>query len=96
MLVKTGNLRPVVEVDEGKCVACHQCISVCPVKFCNEASGDTIHVNADLCIGCGRCIAACSHGARVAVDDFEEFMEALTGRERIAAIVAPAVAIATE
>ena len=92
MLKLEGDLRQVVLVDEEKCTSCHQCISVCPVKFCNEATGDAVHVNADLCVGCGQCVDACTHEARLQVDDMEEFLAAVGRREKIAAIVAPAAA----
>jgi ferredoxin len=29
------------------CVNCHACISVCPVKFCDEAAGNTIRLNSE-------------------------------------------------
>lgn len=82
----------MVKVDKDKCVACHQCIQVCPVKLCNDASQDHIAIRSELCIGCGTCIDACTHGARKGIDDFEEFMAAASGRQQIIAIVAPAVA----
>lgn len=89
---KTSELRPVIRVNKEKCVACHQCVQACPVKFCNDASGDHIAIRHDLCIGCGTCIDACTHGAREGIDDFGEFMKAVSAGERIVAIVAPAVA----
>ncbi|WP_304226212.1 [Fe-Fe] hydrogenase large subunit C-terminal domain-containing protein [Gracilinema caldarium] len=87
-----NSLAPVIEVIEEKCVNCHTCISVCPVKFCIDGSGDKVTVNHDLCIGCGSCISACTHGARRGIDDFDRFMEAVTKKEKLFAIVAPAVA----
>jgi methyl-accepting chemotaxis protein/iron only hydrogenase large subunit-like protein len=85
-------LRALVHVDAEKCVNCHQCIAVCPSKFCNNCAGEYVDVNADLCIGCGACIEACSHEARSGIDDFSAFMQALEKRQSIVAIVAPAVA----
>jgi iron only hydrogenase large subunit-like protein len=85
-------IRPVIEVDEEKCVNCHKCISVCPVKYCIDGSGDKVKVVHELCIGCGSCIAACSHGAREGIDDFDAFMSALGRGERMIAFVAPAAA----
>lgn len=66
-------LTPVISVDEDKCVNCHACVTACPVKYCNDSSGDAVHVNADMCIGCGMCLAACQHGARVGLDDTAQF-----------------------
>lgn len=85
------NLVPVIEVNEDNCVNCHMCISVCPVKFCIDGSGDVVRINHDLCIGCGSCISACTHNARMIKDDFSLFMENLVKGENMVFIVAPAV-----
>ena len=85
-------LTPVVKIDESKCVSCHACISACPVKFCNDGSGDVVHLNHDACIGCGACILACTHEARLAADDTERFVTDLRQGVKMVAVVAPAVA----
>ena len=85
-------LAKVVTVDEEKCVNCHRCISVCPVKYCNDGSGDVVKINDDLCIGCGECLHACTHDARLPVDDFTAALKALQAGERVVAVVAPAAA----
>ncbi len=85
----SGKVREVITVDPEKCTACHRCISVCPAKMCNDASGDYIKVNAELCIGCGRCISACHFGARKGLDDFAKWMEDLKNGVKMIAIVAP-------
>ena len=85
-------LAKVVDVIAEKCVNCHRCISVCPVKYCNDGSGDHVEVISDLCIGCGECIKACTHNARIVVDDLEAALQALQRREPMVAIVAPAAA----
>ena len=86
------SLPKIIEVDPDLCVNCHACIAVCPVKYCNDGSGDYVEVNKDLCIGCGRCISACTHNARYGIDDFDAFMDAARRGEHIVAIVAPGVA----
>src|ERR1035437_3854238 len=85
-------LSKIIEVDKEQCVNCHRCIAVCPVKFCNDGSGEYVKLNENLCIGCGECLDACSHNARLIIDDFEFAIKALQNRERIVAIVAPAIA----
>ena len=85
------NIVKVIDVDSEKCVNCHACITACPVKFCNDGSGDHVTVNENLCIGCGNCIHACTHNARFGLDDFASFMEAIKKHSFIA-IAAPAVA----
>ena len=87
------HLKAVIEVDKEKCCNCHRCIAVCPVKLCNDGSGDYVTLNQDLCIGCGSCIEACTHGARSGIDDSQEFFAALKNGSNIIAIVAPAVAV---
>lgn len=88
------HIRSVIEVDAERCVNCHACISVCPVKYCMDGSGDVIEINHELCIGCGRCVAACTHGARRIKDDLDSFLAACARSEPIVAIAAPSIASA--
>ncbi len=85
-------LAKIIEVDSAKCVNCHACISACPVKYCNDGSGDYVTVNQDMCIGCGKCIEACTHEARNYIDDFKIFLSDVISGQKIIAIVSPAVA----
>lgn len=86
----------IIGINEENCTNCHQCIAVCPVKICNNGSGEVIKFNNDLCIGCGRCIETCirSHGgiieksARFVIDDAPQFMADLPHKE-IVALIAP-------
>ncbi len=81
----------VVSVEKEKCNKCFKCISVCPVKRCNSAIGDSVSINNKACLGCGACVSVCDSGARVIEDDFSQFFKSLKG-ESFVAIVAPAVA----
>jgi iron only hydrogenase large subunit-like protein len=85
-------LTKVIDVIDEKCVNCHACVAVCPMKYCNNATGDIVSINDNSCIGCGACIRACTHNARIGIDDFNIFMDSLKKREKVVAIVAPAVA----
>lgn len=90
------NLSKIIGIKEENCTNCHQCIAVCPIKMCNNGSGDVVKLNNDLCIGCGRCVVTClkSHGgvieksARFVIDDTLPFLEDLPRREMVA-LVAP-------
>ena len=88
-----GKYRSVISVDKEKCVNCQRCIAVCPVKMCNNGSGDYVAFDEKLCIGCGSCIEACTHGARKGIDDSELFFDSLKKGEKIVAIVAPAAIV---
>lgn len=86
------SLSPVLHVDKTKCINCHKCISVCPAKYCNDASGDYVRVNNDMCLACGTCISACTHNARYYLDDIQLFLEDLKKGKKMVSIVAPAIA----
>lgn len=92
MIMNIKELVKVINVDKDKCVNCHVCINVCPVKYCNDGSGETVKVNHNLCIACGSCLSACTHDARQYIDDFQPFFESLKNGEKIVAIAAPSVA----
>jgi iron only hydrogenase large subunit-like protein len=86
-------LTKVIDIDKSKCMNCLACITACPVKFCNDASsGEYVEIKQNLCIACGSCLKACPHKARFGIDDFESFLKALENKEKIVAVVAPAVA----
>jgi iron only hydrogenase large subunit-like protein len=85
-------LSKVLRIDEDKCVNCHKCISICPVKYCNDGSGHVVKVNNNMCIACGACIKACTHDARYYKDDLDLFLNDLKQRIPIVAVVAPAIA----
>jgi NAD-dependent dihydropyrimidine dehydrogenase PreA subunit len=82
----------LIGINRDNCVNCHMCISACPVKICNDGSGDHVRINNDLCIGCGKCIEVCTHNARYFIDDFDNLIADLKKGEKIIAITAPSVA----
>jgi len=85
-------LTKVIDVIQEKCVNCHACIAVCPIKFCNDGAQDFVNIDENSCIGCGECIKVCTHEARIGLDDFDEFMDAVRTQKEIVAIASPAVA----
>jgi len=84
-------LAKFINVDKEKCLNCHQCIAACTTKYANNGSGDYVEINDNLCIGCGECLKACTHEARTFVDDFDLFIQSINKKNKIIAIVAPAV-----
>ncbi|MCX5780005.1 MAG: sigma 54-interacting transcriptional regulator, partial [Firmicutes bacterium] len=91
-----ADILEIIRIKEENCTNCHQCIAVCPIKICNNGSGDVVKFNNNLCIGCGRCVDAClkSHGgiaeksARFIIDDTPQFWTDLPQQE-IVALIAP-------
>lgn len=89
---KREKLLPLIDIDTEKCINCHACIHVCPVKFCNSGAGRVIEIDHDLCIGCGACIRRCTHKARGYVDDMEAFVHhGMAAGRKTVAVVAPSV-----
>ncbi len=84
--------KELIKIDERKCVNCHACITACPVKFCNNGSGNAVQINTNMCIACGNCIPACTHNARTYTDDFSVFINDIIAGENIIVIVAPSTA----
>lgn len=89
---KREKLLPLIDIDPEKCINCHACIHVCPVKFCNSGAGRVIEIDHDLCIGCGACIRRCTHHARGYVDDMEAFVHhGMAAGRKTVAVMAPSV-----
>lgn len=54
----------VADVDPARCVACGECLAVCPWEARVVAQGRAV-VDLDRCFGCGLCVAACDNDAIV-------------------------------
>lgn len=80
-----------IDIDKSKCCNCHVCISVCPVKYCNDGSSGHINYNPDMCIGCGNCVNACTHEARYIADDLQRFIMDLRKGKKIVVFTAPSI-----
>jgi iron only hydrogenase large subunit-like protein len=83
-------MKEVISVKEDACNKCFKCVSICPVKTCINATGDSVTIDHDKCIGCGACLTVCQTGAREIQDDFESFIQTHK-KERVVAIVAPSI-----
>ncbi len=88
----------MISFDASKCVACNNCIRVCPAVEANTVEYDEngrkiFNINPERCIRCGACVKACSHGARSYEDDTERFWADLKKGVKIIGICAPAVKV---
>lgn len=52
-----------ITLDEGECVDCGACISVCPQEVFSFDEEWRLRVSAERCVLCGKCIRACPHSA---------------------------------
>ena len=52
---------PIIDVDE--CVACGQCVDICPMGVLELEDGVAKVIDEDSCIGCGACLEECPNGA---------------------------------
>jgi heterodisulfide reductase subunit A len=57
----------VAVVDPVECVACGDCIPVCPYGAISRGPEEKAQINAALCQGCGTCVATCPSGAITAL-----------------------------
>ncbi len=88
----------MITFDASKCVACNNCIRVCPSMEANTVVHDEdgtprFSINPDKCIRCGACVKVCSHNARSYEDDTESFWADLKRGEKIVVITAPAIKV---
>ena len=84
----------IITVDKDKCVNCHKCIAVCPVKYCNNGAGEYVTVDNNLCIHCGRCVEACPLGLNPTA--FAHAMEREDDEERAAILTKEQVSLCME
>lgn len=88
----------MITFDKTKCVACNNCVRVCPSIEANsvdvDENGKTVfNINTNKCIRCGACVKVCSHKARGYTDDTERFWADLKNGTKIVVICAPAVKV---
>ena len=89
----------MITFDSSKCVACNNCIRVCPAVEANTVEQDEngkthFNIDPDKCIRCGACVKICNHKARDYEDDTERFWRDLKSGQSIIAISAPAIKVA--
>lgn len=88
----------MITFDGTKCVACNNCVRVCPSIEANTVEHDEngnvrFNINPDKCIRCGACVKICNHNARSYEDDTERFWADLKSGQKLIAICAPAVKV---
>ena len=88
----------MITFDKTRCVACNNCVRVCPSIGANSVEHDdngkvVFNINNDQCIRCGACVKVCSHNARGYTDDTEQFWAELKSGVQMIAICAPAVKV---
>lgn len=88
----------MITFDADKCVACNNCIRVCPSIEANTVEHDEdgnvrFNIDPEKCIRCGACVKICNHKARGYEDDTDKFWSDLKSGQNIIVICAPAVKV---
>jgi len=52
-------VKKTISVDEGKCMDCGECLSLCPVDAIQMSTDHKIVFDEDRCIAYGICVDAC-------------------------------------
>ncbi|MDD3655448.1 MAG: glycyl-radical enzyme activating protein [Atribacterota bacterium] len=55
--------QPEIAFDQGKCIKCYQCLSLCPNKAIT-LKGDYPYTDKSKCVRCGTCVSHCPNQAR--------------------------------
>ena len=66
--IKVRMITHPVVMDDGTCIDCGACISVCPTGVFYFDEEKKVHLNEDNCIICGLCIDMCPVDALRIVD----------------------------
>ena len=78
----------MITFDGTKCVACNNCVRVCPSIEANTVERDEngnvrFNIDPEKCIRCGACVKICNHNARSYEDDTERFWADLKSGQKI-------------
>jgi len=92
---RAGELRGIIRIDEGTCVGCDTCRSVCPVGAVKGSMGEKHSIDVDKCVNCGQCLLNCPFGAIEQMSFVDKVVEKLKDKKtKVVAIIAPAVRVA--
>ncbi len=82
----------LIEIINTKCVKCHACVRVCPVKAVKmDLTDDFPKILHNRCIGCGSCVTVCGPEAVVYHNSKEETKRILKSDNKVVAIVGPSI-----
>ncbi|MGD2185312.1 MAG: 4Fe-4S binding protein [Desulfobacterales bacterium] len=52
-----------VKIDDEKCIACGECVDICPEEVFDLQDEKSVPVRAEDCVGCESCVEVCEDEA---------------------------------
>lgn len=80
-----------INFSKANCRNCYKCLRSCPVKAI-KIKNEQAEIVTEKCIACGVCLTVCPQNARYIKSELDRVKEAIKGKKRVIASIAPSFA----
>ena len=82
-VIRKGELRGIIKINEDLCEACDTCRKVCPVGAIEGKLGAKHKINDQRCLTCGQCLISCPFNAIEQMSFVDEVEKMLADKSNI-------------